>query len=437
MTTAPTEQRPPPDDAPDDGTTEERLTPTGTFAALRYRNLRLIWIGQTGHAAALWMEQIARPWLVLELTNDNAAHLGGVVAIRVVPQLLFGVWAGVIADRFDRKTLLQTTKLATFILNVIFAIVLLSGLMEIWIIYAAAFIRGLFMSFDQPARQSLIADSVPPALVSNAVALMSSTQSTMRIVGVGLSGLLIQYIGLEGTFVTIAVVYFVSVVATQMLDVPPRKRAPDANRSMTTDLREGFQYAWAQPAIRGVLVLSVVFYGTAMMWMQVFAPLFAKTVMDIGAVGMSGLVMAGGAGSLIGSLQLARSTPQHPGWRIAMSVTVMGGLLMIFALTPSLPDPFGLAMPFVALFAVGLFHGGYIPLTHTILLTATPEHLRGRVISLVSLDRAVSTIGAATAGFLAAWAGAQSAQFLYGAITLVAGFIVFSLARGLRSYRIE
>ena len=120
-----------------------------------------------------------------------------------------------------------------------------------------------------------------------------------------------------------------------------------------------------------------------------------------------------------------------------MSVTVMDGLLMIFALTPSLPDPFGLAMPFVALFAVGLFHGGYIPLTHTILLTSTPAHLRGRVISLVSLDRAVSTIGAATAGFLAAWAGAQSAQFLYGAITLVASFIVFSLARGLRSYRIE
>ena len=93
----------------------------GTFSSLRYRNLRLLWIGQTGHAAALWMEQIARPWLVLEITNNNAAHVGGVVAMRVLPQLLFGIWAGVITDRLDRKQLLFATKIGVFILNIVFA----------------------------------------------------------------------------------------------------------------------------------------------------------------------------------------------------------------------------------------------------------------------------------------------------------------------------
>mgnify|MGYP000706482780 CR=1 FL=1 len=119
------------------------------------------------------------------------------------------------------------------------------------------------------------------------------------------------------------------------------------------------------------------------------------------------------------------------------SVTAMGAFLMLFALMPSLPGNVGLAATFGAIFGVGLFHGGYIPLTHTILLSATPEHLRGRVISLVSLDRAMTTVGATAGGLLAAGIGAQSTQFLYGGITLAAGAAVLLLAHGLRDYRMR
>ena len=178
----------------------------GTFSSLRYRNLRLLWIGQTGHASALWMEQIARPWLVLEITNNNAAHVGGVVAMRVLPQLLFGIWAGVITDRLDRKQLLFATKIGVFILNIVFAVLLVTNLIELWHIYLVSFIRGFFMATDNPARQSLIADAVPSELVMNAVALMSATQNVMRIGGVMPSGLLIALLGGTGTFVIIAIV---------------------------------------------------------------------------------------------------------------------------------------------------------------------------------------------------------------------------------------
>ena len=108
---------------------------------------------------------------------------------------------------------------------------------------------------------------------------------------------------------------------------------------------------------------------------------------------------------------------------------------MIFAVSPSVPGALGTIAPYVALLGVGFFHGAYIPLTHTILLTATPEHLRGRVISLVSLDRAMTTVGAGLGGLLAAWIGAQGAQFVYGLVTLAAGFAIFTLAQGLREYR--
>jgi len=115
----------------------------------------------------------------------------------------------------------------------------------------------------------------------------------------------------------------------------------------------------------------------------------------------------------------------------------MGAMLILFAGSPSVPGVGGSIAPYIALFAVGIFHGAYIPLTHTILLTATPEHLRGRVISLVSLDRAMTTVGATLGGLLTAGIGAQGAQFAYGLFTLVTGFAVFILARGLRDYRLR
>jgi MFS family permease len=411
--------------------------PSGIFASLQYRNLRLLWIGQTGHAAALWMEQIARPWLVLVITDDNPAHLGGVVAVRVVPQLLFGVWAGVIADWFDRKTLLFGTKLGVFILNVLFAVLLVSGQVELWHIYAVSFTRGIFMAFDQPARQSLIADSVPASLLTNAVALMSSTQNFMRIAGVMASGLLLWALGINGTFITIAAVYFVTVVATKMIDVPAKPRQRGGASAMRADLLEGFRFAWSSPPIRGVLALSLVFYGTAMMWMQLFAPLFARTVLNTGELGIATLVAVGGAGSLLGSLQLASTPSDTPGRRIAASVLIMGGFLMAFGASPWLGKPFDLIATYAAIFGVGLFHGGYLPLSHSILLTASPEHLRGRVISLVSLDRAMTTVGAAGGGLLAAGIGAQSTQLVFGALTLAGGVAVLGLASGLRDYRMR
>lgn len=434
MTSTRTEEPPPPDETTDDKTVGQPLAPTGTFASLRYRNLRLLWIGQTGHAAALWMEQIARPWLVLNLTDDNAAHVGGVVSMRVIPQLLFGVWAGVIADRFDRRVLLFATKAGVFILNISFALLLVMGWIELWHVYVASFIRGIFMSFDQPARQSLIADSVPAPLLTNAVALMSSTQNFMRIFGVMASGVLLFLLGVTGTFVTIAAVYFVTVVATYLIDVPARKRQRSA--SLGQDLWEGVSYAASQPAIRGVLLLSLVFYATAMMWMQLFAPLFARTVMDIGELGFSSLVAVGGGGSLLASLYLAARRPDRPGWLVTGSITLLGLSLMAFAIAPSAPGTAGFLLPFAAIFLVGLFHGGFMPLTQTILLTATPEHLRGRIISLISLDRAMTTLGALIGGFMSEWIGIQTAQFIYGVVTLVAGFAIFTFARGLRSYRI-
>ena len=105
--------------------------PDGIFASLRLRDFRLLWAGQVSHTGALWAEQIARPVLVYELT-ESAAHLGGVVAMRTLPQLVLGIVAGVIADRFDRRRVLIATKIGAFVIGVAFAALLLAGRLELW-----------------------------------------------------------------------------------------------------------------------------------------------------------------------------------------------------------------------------------------------------------------------------------------------------------------
>jgi len=411
----------------------------GTFASLAYRNYRLLWFGQASHAAALWMEQIARPWLVLILTNDNPAHVGGVVAVRTLPQLLLGVWAGVIADHFDRKTILFATKFSVFILNAVFATVLIMGYMELWMIYVATFLRGCLMAFDQPARQSMIASIVPKEILTNAVALMSSTQNVMRIVGVIAAGALIAFLDINLTFVVITIVILGAVVSTWLLDVPTNrdKTVKTSMRGLTGSLTEGIRFAFAQPAIRSVMVMSLIFYVFAMSWMQVFAPLFAKMVMDTGALGLSTITTVSAVGALVGTYLIASRYPKALGRILPVSVSGMGAALIIFALLTYLPGMWGIVLPMGAILVVGFMQTAYVSLSNTVLLSAAEDRMRGRVMSVLSLSRAMVSLGAAGAGFLAAVVGVQMAQIIYGSIALAGGLLMVTLAKGFRSYRTD
>ena len=406
----------------------------GTFASMHYRDYRLLWLGQTSHALALWMEQIARPLLVLHITGNSAAQLGGVVATRMLPQLLFGVWAGVVSDWFDRKTILQTTKALVLILNIIFATALVTGNIELWHMYAFAFFRGTFMAFDQPARQSLVADIVPPHLVTNGVALLSSTQNIMRIFGASAGAVIAETLGLEAAFIAIAVIYSGSVVATQFLRVP-RKTLPQTGgiRAMSRGLVEGANYVFGRPAIRSLLLLSLIYFVFGMSYMQVFAPLFAVNVLEVrGGLGL--LLSVTGAGALVGALVIATRQPVRLGIVLPLVVTAFGALLIVFTLLSYLPRPYGVMLPIVTIAFVGAMQTVYMSLMNSMLLQSAPVELRGRVMSFVSLDRAMLTAGASAAGFLAAWQGVQVAQIVYGVICVAGGLTMLALAREFRAF---
>ena len=409
-----------------------------TFSSLRIRDYRYLWLGQVCHAFALWMEQVARPLLVLDITG-SAAHLGGVVAMRTLPQLFFGVWAGVVTDWFDRRMVLLIDKSLVLLLEVVFATLLLTDNLLLWHIYMAMFLRGTLMAFDQPARQSIIPSIVPPDRVTNAVALLSATQNTMRIAGAAAAGFSLAFLGINGTFAMLPVIYVGAVVATYLMRVPPmaKRTEPRTAGNAVKDLIEGGRYAFHEPAIRGILLLSLVYFTFGMSYMQVFAPLFAVDVLDIGEGGLGFMLSLSGLGALVAALVIANRQPRRLGLILPAVVMLFGGLLIAFALSTYLPKPAGLVLPLVLIMLVGSMQTTYFSLSNAMLLHSAPAHMRGRVISLLSLDRAMTTMGAAIAGFLAEWMGAQPSQAIFGVIVAVGAILVFGLNRTFRSVTMD
>ena len=401
-----------------------------TFQALAYKDYRYLWLGQISHAFSLWMEQIARPVLVLALTG-SALHLGMILAARMVPQIILGLWAGVIADMFDRKKVLIISKSGAAIINFVLAGLILSGNVALWHVYSTTMLKGLFMALDQPARQSLIPSIVPEGQVTNAVALNSATMNMMRIGGAAISGLLLAAFGIGWTFMAVAIVFLGAVFFTAKIQVPSNAVTTKRNlRGASESLKEGFKFAWNSPSIRPIIILAAVFFAFGMSYMQVFAPLFAKQVMEIGDKGFGFLMSTTGAGALVGALTLATINPQkRRGLALMFVMTTFGFMLILFSIST-----FGAPIPisFAIIALIGMFQTPYHALQNAILLDSAPEDMRGRIMALVSLDRVVIMGGGTLAGFLAEVFGAQIAQIIFGSMCIIGVLFLGSVIPDLR-----
>ena len=409
----------------------------GTWASLKIRNYRYLWLGQAGHAAGIWMEQAARPFLILDLTDGSASHVGGVLAVRTIPQFIFGMWAGVIADSFDRRMVLLIDKIAALLLNIAFVAVLASGGIELWHIYAYGALRGTIMAFDQPARMGLVPSTVPASHFTNAVALMSATQNAMRIFGAAAGGILYAAFGATVAFALIAAVYVMPVVVTYLLRVPPVPssivRSPSG---MATGLMDGLRYCFSHAAIRGVLLLSAIYFMFGMSFIQVFSPLFADKVFEIGSAGFAGMTATMGVAALVASLFIATRQPDRLGAILPMITAGFGVALVLFSLTTYIPGPSGYIIPFALLALLGALQTSYMALSRSTLLHVAPEQMRGRVIGVLTLDRAFMTAGAASAGFLSDVIGVQPAQIAFGIVCALGGIVIFATAGEFRRARV-
>ena len=405
---------------------------SGTFASFQYRDFRFLWLGQISQALALWMEQIARPLLVLSATvGGDARDLGLVFAVRTIPQLIAGLFAGVIADWYDRRMILLVAKTGSATANFALAFLILSGEIELWHIYVQAFAKGAFNALDQPARQSLIPSIVPGRHLTNAVALNSASMNTMRIIGASVSGLMVAFVGFGLTFLAAAIIFLGAVYFTYRLNVPTHVR--HGTRSIGNafiSFREGIKYGWATPSIRWVIVLALVYFMFGMSYMQVFAPLFAKDVLDIGERGFGFMMSVTGLGGVIGALTLATLNPRkHRGYAIMGVMATFGTMLILFTLTTYTGF---VVLSFGMVMLIGMFQTPFNSITNSLLLDTAPAEMRGRVMALVSMDRSVITVGATLAGFTAHALGVQTAQLIFASVVIAGAFVALTAVPAFR-----
>ena len=369
------------------------------FESLRYRNFRLFFIGQFISLTGTWMQQVALSWLVYRLTRDPF-QLGLVGAIGQAPVFVFGLYAGVLADRVDRRRLVMATQATALAQAAVLAALTLSGRIALWQIYLLAAFAGAISSFDIPARQVMIGELVPPEARHNAIALNSTIVNGSRMVGPAIAGLLVAAWG-EGVCFAINAASFLAVIVAigaMRGGSPPPAREP---ASAVAEIRSGLAYAAGHKPISALLLLFAVMCVAGLPFL-VLMPIFADAVLHSGSRGLGALMASSGVGATLGSLWLAHRERSEGLERIAVRMMlVFGAALIAFSLSRSLALSAAL-MAVLGLGAMVQFAG-----VSTLLQELSDDRYRGRVMALYSIVfMGVSPVGNFFAGALAARAGA-------------------------------
>lgn len=395
-----------------------------TFSALRYRNFRLLWSGTLISHSGDWMDQVALNWLVLQMT-DSAFYLGLVNFCRGIPILVFTLLGGVAADRVERRRLMMVTQSSAMVLALALAVLVLTDTATIGLVLLIATGRGIVISFNLPARHSLISELVPRDHLANAVALNSLTLNVTKIVGPALAGLIIAAYGTGACFLFNGLSFLVVLWTLWAMDIPPSTRSRPGS-GIAQSIVEGARFVRDDRAILLLVLIALVptFFGQP--YLHLLA-LFAHDVFDIGPEGL-GLLTSCAASGAVGGALLVASIPARAAKGAAMLsfLLAFGCLLCAFALNPVL------WLAPALLFGVGAMHIAYNASNNTILQLRLPDHVRGRVLSILLLNRGLVQLGTAALATLAGLFGPQLAVASSGFAIVCFATAMFALSPAIR-----
>jgi MFS family permease len=402
-----------------------------TFRALANHNYRLYAAGGVVSNTGTWMQRVAQDWLVVQLTGGNGFALGITTGLQFLPSLLFSPYAGLIADRVPKRRLLQVTQLMMALPALLLAVLALTGVVEVWHVYALSFVFGVGSAFDAPARQSFVGEMVGRDDLTNAVGLNSASFNMARVVGPAVAGFLIAALG-GGVAATGAAIglnalsYGAVVFALQRMDTHALESPEPAGREKGM-IRDGFRYVRSRPDI--MMILAIVFFASAFgMNFQMTSALMATEVFDKGASedGILGSAMA--VGSFAGALVAARcARPRH---RLVLLAALAFGASEVVA---------GLLPAYLA-FAAWIPLLGFAALTMTTAANATVQLstspvLRGRVLALyMMIFLGGKPLGGPVIGWIGDAFGARWTLLAGGGITIVgvlAAVALFSWSQGI------
>jgi MFS family permease len=387
-----------------------------TFGSLDTRNFRLYFGGELVSFIGSWMQTMAEAWLVLTLTGSGAA-VGATFAFRFLPVTLFGLWGGAVVDRFDRRRVLLITQTAAALLAVVLWLIVLTDVVQVWMVFALAIALGLVTVVDEPARHSFVEEMVGRDRLANAVALNSAVANSARITGPAIAGLLIATVGTSWVFFVNAVSFFAVVGALFAMHTGELK--PHSRQETRPRVREGLKYAWSITSIRSTILLVAV-VGTLVYNFPTFLTLMASETFGGGA-GLAGFLMALlGIGTVIGGLFAAHRGASSRKLVILAAAMLGSGLLIAAAVESQLL--FELAL--IPVGALAVFFGTS---ANAHMQLSSAPHMRGRVMAIyMLLTLGTTVIGGPFVGWVCQHFNPRAGFALAGASTLLAALVMAS-----------
>ena len=381
------------------------------FASLSIRSYRRLFISQAIALSGTWMQIVALGWLGLQLTGSGG-QLGLSVAAQFLPLLLFAPWGGLLADRSDKKRILQYTQYAYVITSVVLGLLVVSGCIQIWMLYIFALALGFVRVFEMPARQTIVSELVSQDHLKNAISLNASVNNLARAIGPSIGGIVIAGAGIGFCFFFNALTYIVAIFVLRTIRDNDIMRSAPASRE-PGQLRAGWRYVWETPLIRDLLIM-ITLIGTFTFEFQISLALLAKQTFESDATGYAALMSAFGAGAAIGGIIAASRKETGPAPFLGFGA-LAGFSILLASVAPTL----GFAI--AGLVLVGFFTVNMVSTANSMIQMESHPEMRGRVMAIWSMAMMGSTpIGGPIIGWIGEYSDARVALATGGAAMLIA-----------------
>jgi MFS family permease len=387
-----------------------------SMRALNKRNFRWYFLAQVFSICGMWAQMVGLAWLVLDLSDDSGVAAGVVTALQAAPVLLFGLWAGLLADRFDKRRFILLTQTALATTAGVLAVLDLTGVVELWMVFVLAFLFGTANAGDLPARLSFVVEMVGPDDLPNAIALNSAMNNGARMVGPAIAAAVIATGGTGYCFLINAVSYVGTIVAVATMRRSELQQPTPVARGKG-QVREGIVYAWRQPVLRATL-LTLALTSLLAFNYPVVLPLLAKLTFDGDAGTYSLMASAMGFGAFVVAVVLARIGRPY-GRRVLFAVIAVGVSTLLASAAPSL-------LAFVALLPfIGAAQIVTASSANALIQLDAASAMRGRMTSLFSLTASgVTPLGGMIAGTVVELFGPRAGMAVGGVGALAAAALV-------------
>jgi MFS family permease len=389
------------------------------FRSLKYRNFRLFFTGQSISLIGTWIQYIAMPWLVYDISHS--VFLLGVVSFTgQIPTLILGSFSGVLTDRWNRYHILIVTQSLAMLQALSLAFIIFYGNIQVWHIILLSILLGCINAFDTPARQSFLVEMVEDKNdLSNAIALNSTMFNGARLIGPSIAGILIATVG-EGACFLINGLSYIVVIACLFGMKIKRVRTAVKKNGFKKDLKEGFSYTFGFTPIKYIILLIALFSLTGLPY-AVLMPVYAKDILHGGSHTFGFLMGAAGLGAMTGAIYLASRRHVLGLERLIPRAVGLFGLGLIAV---SISRNFYLSVGLMAIAGFGMMIG--LASCNTIIQTLVEDDKRGRVMSIYTMAfMGAAPFGSLIAGSLATFTSTPFTMALGGFSTLL-GAVIFA-----------